>query len=244
MPGEIKLEFLGARGGQSPAKSVYAWLMGEVSPALAALHDAREYKPFTVDAWDAQEGNAVRARITIMQVELFTEVLTALQNTPRAAINGEWCEVGVKDSHFIPAAGLFDGQPVRKVEVFTLTPVVFRKNGHYQSFLTPERLFTNIRERYLHFEGVEAPSIYSPNLDLMLIDGRTEHIYAHGVCRGWVGRMIMELHDDAAACQRMMGLLTYGWYAGVGAKTTAGAGRIDFREARDSQTTRPRRATP
>ncbi|MBS3967032.1 MAG: CRISPR-associated endoribonuclease Cas6 [Truepera sp.] len=127
---------------------------------------------------------------------------------------------------------LFQGQAVHSLGLQFASPTFFRRQGSSYPLPEPRLVFDSLAQRWNAFAPVKVPPELSETWERMTIarfQGRSQFIQPNAGERGvgFAGRVVY--HLPAASPQEaqwMQALGRFAFYAGVGAKTSLGFGRV------------------
>lgn len=127
---------------------------------------------------------------------------------------------------------LFQGQASHSLGLQFASPTFFRRQGNSYPLPEPRLVFDSLAQRWNAFAPVKVPAELSETWERMTIarfQGRTQHLAPNQAERGvgFVGRVVYYLPAASPQeAQWMQALGRFAFYAGVGAKTSLGFGRV------------------
>lgn len=126
----------------------------------------------------------------------------------------------------------FQGQATASLGLQFASPTFFRRKGHSYPLPEPKLVFDSLTQRWNAFAPVKVPQEVQEAWERLLVgqfQGRTHHIAPNQDERGvgFVGRVVYYLPKASPTeAQWMQALGRFAFYAGVGAKTSLGFGRV------------------
>lgn len=127
---------------------------------------------------------------------------------------------------------LFQGQAAAGLGLQFVSPTFFRRQGNSYPLPEPRLVFDSLAQRWNAFAPVRVPAELSESWERMTIarfQGRSQFIQPNPDERGvgFVGRVVYYLPAASPQeAQWMQALGRFAFYAGVGAKTSLGLGRV------------------
>lgn len=127
---------------------------------------------------------------------------------------------------------LFQGQAAPSLGLQFASPTFFRRKGNSYPLPEPRLVFESLTQRWNAFAPVKVPEELAESWERMTIarfQGHTQTIRPNADERGvgFVGRVVYHLPAATATeAQWMQALGRFAFYAGVGAKTSLGFGRV------------------
>ncbi|WP_337868596.1 CRISPR-associated endoribonuclease Cas6 [Meiothermus sp.] len=127
---------------------------------------------------------------------------------------------------------LFQGQATASLGLQFASPTFFRRKGHSYPLPEPRLVFDSLTQRWNAFAPVKVPLEVQEAWERLLVgqfQGRTHHIVPNQDERGvgFVGRVVYYLPKASPTeAQWLQALGRFAFYAGVGAKTSLGFGRV------------------
>lgn len=232
------------------AHGLFYHLLALVSPEMsAAVHAARRV-PFTLAA--RQERGGIRLRVTLLDDELFSPLLSVLLTSASgwrlgqgeyhigqvlATPEGHW------RAGFTSWAEIADAPPRSTLALEFLTPTVFATSGQ-----SGKRMYTPVPETRLVLGGLlrsyqafsaypytepEAEAlteIFTDACTVTRLNIHTEmHLAGKHPYTGFVGKVAWGLHSENLEVRRALGrLATLSTYVGIGTKTPYGMGQVSL----------------
>jgi len=127
---------------------------------------------------------------------------------------------------------LFQGQASHSVGLQFASPTFFRRQGNSYPLPEPRLVFDSLVQRWNTFAPVKVPEEVQESwerLTIARLRGHTQHIAPNADERGvgFVGQVVYHLPAaNPTERQWLWALARYAFYAGVGAKTSLGFGRV------------------
>ena len=136
---------------------------------------------------------------------------------------------------------LFQGQASPSLGLQFASPTFFRRKGHSYPLPEPRLVFDSLTQRWNAFAPVKVPPEVKQAWERLLVgqfQGRTHHIAPNDDERGvgFVGRAVYYLPKASPTeAQWLQALGRFAFFAGVGAKTSLGFGRVRMFDPRHKE---------